>query len=190
MKKVILAILLISFLLIGCDSEEQQQNGVVFQSEGLVNEDFDTLEELISASDYIVEATALDHPNLYIQGEDAYSINTIQIEDIIVNSSDSEEDSELPEEIRLLQLGDFRDDAHIIDSNQKYVMFITEHEDDSVVEGAYRIIGNWQGLYEITEDDEIRFFANEDNIKEYQESLAELTYEEFINEINNPGSNE
>lgn len=159
--------------------EEQVENGITFESIVTLTEDYDRLEDLLSASDLVVEVEVLSEAKKIIHEYATFTVNTLFIKDVIMGDSKL-----VGETIQIVEHGDYENDILIVKNGDNYLLMLTEYASPFLDEG-YAVTGVWHGKYKITEDDTILYFADINNTKPYQVDFGGSSLSEVKEKIRN-----
>src|SRR5690606_27337459 len=86
-------------------------------------------------------------------------------------------------EITLVQLGDFIQMPGLMQSGQRYVLFLGENTAPERFENTYSVPGMWMGKYRLMDNGDVHYYAERNNVREYQSELARLPLDQMKERI-------
>lgn len=190
MKKIIWLLLGLTFVFVGFSNDNHNSQGIILDAMNSRAVDYDSLEELVRASDLIIEARVLDHPEVVDQ--EHYPITTISnlyVEDILFARNGLDR-----REIKLIERGDYRYHVDIVQSRDKHILFLKRvdrfgellqlvNDSQSLLGAAYVATDQWMGKFNITNEKTTIFYAGRDRVKPFQEELSSLPHHQMKEKI-------
>lgn len=194
MRKTMKLFLVISFLFVfvGCSNDNHHSQGVLFETSNQKAIEYEKLDELILASDLIIEARVLDDQEVIENPSyPRTTVSTLYLEDVLYAKDNVNND-----QIKLIEHGDYRYHLDIVQDGEKHILFLMEVKDSldellplmkdfesHLEESPYVAVDQWQGKYNITDEKTTYFYAEKDQIKPFQEELSNLSHQLMKEEI-------